>query len=286
MTTIRINNYETEVPDVWNEITRKQLLIIAEIMQDRLPVDEFLTKMLFVFTKWKLKRKNDDFVLIIKKNKLHFQSWQILKMLEPLSFMVSSIESENGEVCNINAKISINTTPYFKHKGKRFYGPSNMLFNLTFGEFITADMYFTGYMKNNDPELLNKLFATLYRRKDKDFNLNAFNYRGDKRELFNSHTVQRRSEVLKDAPQNLKMATLLFFNGCKIHLASVFTNVFEGGKSGSNKFGGIGLVAALNNGDVTKSETIRQQYLYDVLVHIDNTTRAYNEYLQKNKTKK
>jgi hypothetical protein len=53
-------------------------------------------------------------------------------------------------------------------KNKSFYGPRDRFSNMTFGQFIYADMMFMAYFDSQDELVLNKFFAALYLEGEKE----------------------------------------------------------------------------------------------------------------------
>ena len=283
---ISLNGHITNTPDAWNELSRRQLLSITDLMQFNMPETEFKVKVLFLLTGWKMKKHGEYYKIKAKKNEYILAAWQIVEMCKKLDWLFKETETKNGKIINVNATLTRCTIPHFSHHLRKYYGPADRLYNITFGEYIAADNYFSGYVETGNSGFLDKLVATLYRCKDPKYTPNSYEARGDIREPFNPNTIDARAKRISGIPQNIKMAIMLFFNGCKIHLSDTFTEVFTSKPGRKNKFGGLSLVAALTNGDVTKSKTVRKQYLYDVMINLDETARSHRQHLEKMKQKK
>lgn len=84
-------------------------------------------------------------------------------------------------------------------KNQLFLGPSDFFNDMTFAEFIAADMFSSAYFSNKSDVLLNKLIAVLYLPQNKK-----------NRADFNSETLNERAEVLANLSDSTKSA--IFFN--------------------------------------------------------------------------
>lgn len=271
MTKIEIAGKKFNIPESWNEMTRAQLLKVAAIAMDQHSALEFKILVLLALTGWKMAYTSVKWhyrFIIDWKTVVEIQIFQLNELLHQLDFLTKETETRNGKVTFIYSKLYENK---ILHYGLFFrkYGPADQLFNITFGEYLAADTYFNRYFETNNQEFLDKLVATLYRPKKKG-NRKEIKASGDVREPFNSHTVESRAKHLQYADPALKTAVLLFYQGCKHALIERFPNVFRNDGGGRSRYGALSLVDSLTNGDVTKSESIRSQYLYDVFVHLDN----------------
>jgi hypothetical protein len=279
MTEITVNGHKTIIPTTWNELSKKQLLRVADFLDQRLTEFDFKVKMFFVLSGWKL----NEYGVKIGRKYHNIVAWQFVELSKKAAFLLTETETKDERITFIQSKLTCNCVPEFRCRFRRYYGPADRLYNLTFGEYIVADNYYTRYLETRNVEFLDKLMATLYRRKDKEYDPESSLYRGDKREPFNSHTVEARAKKLSRMDINLKLAVMLLFQGCKNHLSNVFREVFTPSGGSPSRFGALSLVDALTNGDVTKSETVRNQYLWDVMVHLENTIRTHRELKEKQK---
>jgi len=290
MTTLTINNAPCKIPSGWNEMTREHMLFLADLMATPLPEHDFKMKMLLAFTGWKLlPAKSDEpgALVVFNKEVYRLEPWQFTAICDKLNFLFDETEHENGKVIRVNSKCTTNHFPHIRSGlwfrwVRRLYGPSDRLYNLTFGEYIAADNFFRRYVATGKVEFLDKLIATLWRNEDRNYQPNEFTYRGDRREPFNEYTVNTRMNKVRGLPMNMKVAILLWWNGCINHLAEQFPHVFNGGGTKS-KFGSLALVDALTSGDVTKSKQVRRQFLWDVMVHLEQTMISHNEQMEKMK---
>ncbi len=279
MTSIKINDYTTEIPASWNELDRKMLLALASMLNEKYVEYDFKIRALFILSGWKLISPIANTTLYRVRLKYRKKAWvneqQMLALCENIGFLLKKSENKKQTVFNVAPRLTKNLIPNIRILYKKYYGPADALYNLEFGEYLTAENYFTQYLKTSDEGALDKLIATLYRRQDKDFDPEEFNYRGDRREPFNYHNIDARARKLSKIDKPLKLAIMLFYEGCRAHIAKLFPTVFTGtGKI--NRYGSLSLVDMLTNGDVTKHTAIKKGFLYDIMVHLQNTAELHD----------
>ncbi len=289
MVRLMLNTTLCTIPATWDEMTREQLLFVAGLTMNPLPVHEFKIKVLIHFAGWKLApitkfHPSEGVYVIIKGEMFRLLPWQINKMAEKLDYLFTETETRDGKIVNINPKLGTNLLPKLRcgvwYKRLRpLHGPANRLYNVRFGEFIAADNFFRRWVATKQDEFLDKLIAVLYRPADSNRKPESRNYHGDRRTKFNEHNVNKRAKQTGRMNPVKKLAVALWYNGCLHHLAANFENCFTGGGSKS-KFGSLTLVQALTNGDVTKSRTIRNEYLWDVFVHLEQTMINHQKSLE------
>lgn len=293
-----INGTRFNYPSQWDELTRENLFSIAKGFVLGLSAAEFRMKLLLDFlgfnivVKPAIYKDGEKLYELKTADKKHvlLSGPQMLEMADKLSFVTKEIKNEHDQVAYaIESKLTINLVPTFKHRFTTYYGPSDKLFNISFVEYITAEGYFSKYINNQDPLLLDKLVATLYRKRSYRIRKSGINYRGDIRQKFNDHLIDRRARKLKNMNPEVKTAIALFYEGCRTFLQKQFPDVFKSAASGGKKSGVPGMLAlvdALTLGDVTKTEQVRGSYLYDVMVHLQKSIENAEEMKENMKKKK
>ena len=197
--------YHTEshpLPSTWNELTKAQVLEVARIMQSTDTQVRKVERLCALLHQVKAKQQ-----LVI--------DWEDAKAIT--AFLTEDIQLTENKLPKIG----------------NWYGPADRLKNCKFAEFISADTVYMQYVQTNEPKLLDKLVAMLYRRKKKGYRPNSPTANGDIREEFNSHTVEYRVKKIAKLDPMYKMAVLFFFAGCKAHFAGRFPQVFKKGKKSS-----------------------------------------------------
>jgi len=207
-------------------------------------------------------------------------------ILKTLKFLTKKVETEGEETSQIiESQLTRQLLPFFRFRMKKYYGPDDRLFNVTLDEYLEADIHYLAFMKSKDEKDLDKLVATLYRKKNKKADPKAPDYSGDIRQPFNEYLIDVRARKIARMPHEIKLMVFFFFQGCRNFLSVNFPDVFTGasGATGRN-YGPLSLVDALSGEDVTKNETIRKTLLYDVMVRLQRAAEAAEELRKQSKT--
>ncbi len=283
---LTINNIPYSVPGTWNELTRAQLLSLVDMYNKEYNITELSVKLLLVITGLKVvyvtsyqakgfgmssqvyQFRHGRHFFIIDVNDIIFAA-------SKLQFLFSIKEEKDQKYYMLDPQLSKNLIPeisfglpFFK---STWYGPSDSLTNITFSEFIHAETAYDKLVKTNNDEYLNRIVAILYRPAGKIKTCDV-DYRGDTREPFNDFLIDRRSKRAIFIRDNIKTAILLFYAGCRRALTKIFPEVFSGSASGGDTFKSyMSLVEILAGYDITKKEEIRNAYLYDVLLTLNQS---------------
>lgn len=113
--------------------------------------------------------------------------------------------------------------PVLEWGGKKFFGPSNHLQDLTYGEYEKAHTYYSVYLRDNDVVMLDKLIAVLYRPEMKStFGLVGT---GQKIDLEKHDTDAAEAWVTK-LPFYMKYAVFVWWNNMEqfIRMAEINTD--------------------------------------------------------------
>lgn len=115
----------------------------------------------------------------------------------------------------------------FWHNGYEYLLPDAKLGNVTCMEWMFADDYYSKFIKKQEVTDLNKIIATLARRRDIDQDAGA--KRDDYRvELHSRKQVELWANDLTDLDDKVKLYVLAFFSGCKEWVYKTYTGyIFE-----------------------------------------------------------
>ncbi len=283
MHTVKLNNDTYYLPSQWNELSKAQLLKVAEMSLQPIPLAEFLTKTMFAFLGFKVMRRKSVFIdgfehFYIKhgkKNVYLVTSHDVSFISENLQFLFVKVNNDENISLKINSKLTKNLLPEIKHAGTVFHGPSDGLTNLCMNEYIHAETNFYKFCKTSEEKYLDKLIAIIYRPRNKKSNPDAIDYTGDLRLPFNDFLTERYTALLKSLNPATKYAIFIFYQGCKNFLINKFPNVYSGGSSSDDDvfMGFMSLVNALANSDVTKKEEVRKAYLMDVMITLEQLAK-------------
>lgn len=252
------------MPKNWNEMTPKQVSQVVKAMLANLDITRFRIEMLRIFTDLLILQKPDT----CRNRTPHF----LVKFphQEECFLSVDAIRDMGASFDWLLEPSDLwqQKLPELLVGKKSFYGPAAALTNINFSEYISANECYSVYMATKKELYLDRLIAVLYREEKALYNPYSPDFNGDRRELFNPFTYEKRSELLSKISMVEKTIILLYYTGCRRELQRRFPDVFNGSEGGEPKKGipGLaGLVSRLNDGDPTKNESIRNSALYDIL---------------------
>jgi len=134
----------------------------------------------------------------------------------------------------------------FRWRFTRYYGPEELLNNITAGEFHFAEKAFVGAMQE-DKEALAMLCAILYRPKGKTgaHTPGHADFKGDVRLPFNRHEVEERAKRFTKLPGKYAYPVLLWFAGQRAAIINNYPEVFSGSGDGGSADGWLDVFRAL-----------------------------------------
>ncbi len=250
------------IPKSWNELTRAQLLQIADLFTRNLDRTAFKIKALLKLSgmqvAMRLPREESGIwyhELILAKRRFELSDLQLQSYIGQLDFLLEASQLTENRLPKLNGRI----------------GPDKALANISWAEFETAEGYFGSFSKTKDEIQLDRLIATLYRKADRNNRADSSGFTGDRRETFNPHLVEKQAAHFKSLPMDKKYAVYLFYSGCRNNIVAQFGKVFSADSSGSGEpdpLCHINLVNAINNGDITKNGSIRKTALFEILIFL------------------
>jgi hypothetical protein len=271
MRTVKVDNEIWLLANHWNELTRQGLLLIASAMGKPIDWIQLSLKLLIMELNWAVVRKKErsklegEFLIDTGRGKKWIGSSDLAFIATSLKFILDP----KGK--KIYSKLYRNLIPEFQLGASTWIGPADALTNLIFEEYIHTETHYTRFAKTADPHHLHLLIATLYR--PPGLKLNP----GDRRKAFDDFSLEEDAKHIANWPQEILMAILLFYQGCKERLAFDFPRVFtdgSGSKDNTDTFTRMqSLTDALSNGDVTKQKEIRKCYLYEVLMRMEESLK-------------
>lgn len=294
---IYINRTLINLPGEWDELTREQLKFVAGAGTMNLTETALKLNLLFYIGGVQVLHVNpftlgDDpeslYAVKLKDgSQAYITASQLFEITTVFNFLFKKVYKDDILTgITLDSKLTRNVIYFFQLNGKRYYGPSSRLFNVTFSEFIHAETNCKRYLETRKQEYLDKLIAVLYRPSINRIKVLSNNYKGDRRSAFNDHKIDYLAQKYHKLDRNTRGAIFLFYQGCQWWYQQQFPHVF-GKKSGGddNSLGFLGLVDALTGGDVTKTEEIRRSYLMDVMVHLEKAAIDYEKMEEKLKKK-
>ena len=291
MKVLSINAEKFNLPSSWNELTPDQLLRIAELSEAERTEADFKLKALLRITGLRLQERNP----VMMDGELHYYMRapsrnvflvtvnDIGYVTEYLNFLFDYEEKKGQIICILSSRLTKNLIGPVKVGKELWHGPADGLSNLKTGEYIRAEMCLHNFYEKKDITYLFMLFATLWRPAAVD------PISTDIREAFDDGLVENRSLQVRDVPLRILLAVVLFYTGCRKMLALKFEHASngKGGKVDKDVFMNfMRMVNGLANNDVTKHEAVRQTYLMEMMITVDEMARQAEEMEAKIKKKR
>lgn len=256
MNDVQIGHINRRLPSSWDELTRDQLICVAELLKGDITVVDYKVRLLFKFLKVKWK--------VFKR----ISSEDAYALGETLSFLV------NQEV-----KLTKNLIPIIC----RLYGPDDSLKNITFGEFVRLQMITDRYSKDKQDKYLDELVAVIYRRRKFGWILRRYlTDKTDCRLPLIDRTIEKRTRVIcRRINPAVKYAILLFVTGVFNTLPDRFPNVFKTKSEKEKKDGGwIDVIISLADGktDDDSLERIYRSNMYNVFYGLEKQAADYAKF--------
>lgn len=197
--------FEAELPNSWDELSPKQFATIAQLLTYK-KADRYtmLASLMAVL----LGPENYHIIHNLPDEELHALS-------QLSNFVFETPPSQAG-----------NKFPILVIRKKRCSAPAPDLGNLSFGEWCFLYEFHSDYIKYEDPSILNKLIATIYRPIDKTQVPDNVNYTGDIREPFNENLIDQRARALQDIAEYIKRAVFEWLTDALVAVMEMRPNVF------------------------------------------------------------
>lgn len=152
------------------------------------------------------------------------------------------------------------------------YGPSDMLANLDFEEFIYAEATLDKYEKTGLEKYLDQFTAILYRPKKRSQRLT-----GDVREVFNKHSVDARQNLVAAVDMGVKLAVRLNYIGCKARFPSLYRELFTRSEPEENRqnetLTWLDVAYRSANHQPSEMQVIKRMNLHEVLAGLNLKVR-------------
>lgn len=278
-----------QIPSSWDELSRSQVLQIlkyaALFLSDEMDLQNFTV--LSFYTVADVKR---NWLSVVKERLLSDKQLEekfenVYIYAQQLTKFLFKEWSENGEQkIEFHYNTPLNHIPYFKARGVKYFGPKDMLADLTFGEFSGAIDSMNVYFASKDVKDLDKFILKLYRPAGKDGN----------RLPWSEDHAQRQARRIRKVPAYIKIGILLWFSTCvnyikteeltisgkKVKLASLFPKAKSGERVKASGLGWTSIqFSVAKEGVFGPIDQTNARNLYEVLLFI------YDIQLQNKKAK-
>jgi hypothetical protein len=257
---VSLNGRPKPVPEIWNELTRQQLLRLMPILYGR-------------YTDANRQQLEALWVLL-------GIGWALGLAITPVQYC--QIKWLADFLLAESVGLTVQLLPFVDTHWyrRRLWGPAEAFRNLRFLEFVFADSYFVAYVNSQDEQWLDRLLAVLYRPQRFPYRPNSTNYGGDRRQDFNENLIEARALQLAKLPRTEKLAILTWYRGCRQALEQKYPLVFtpDNERQAADNSGGWAHVLREMSGQAfgTLDETGRQ-HLHTVLAKMEDDSRRAQE---------
>jgi hypothetical protein len=275
MHTLKIDNHSFTLPGAWNELTGEQFLLVAALCESRMSLAKFRLTLFTSFTDLRVLPKKEVYL-----NRQYYfylahgitrefliASTELFQICTCFDFMLQPVDEARTSY-KVNYTCIANLLPSFPAPYAILHGPADGLSNLVYAEYIHAETAYDAFLRTGKWEHALRLAAILYRPEVKNLNLNSPEYNGDCREPFNDFFVSGRALKLRAVDSKYITAVLMWYAACRSWIIKRWPEPFEesGPVEKTDVFTGfMKMVTSLANNDVTRTEKVRQSYLYDIM---------------------
>lgn len=283
MDKISIRNITVELPSEWNELTRRNLLFLAAKFPYARTHGFELSFFFHALDLWRNHKLSwaiaRNFILSKKMNiawkddavmafgETDFFEQQLIIALDELKNFAWLHEFGPMESCLIKS---------FSHRLTKYYGPSDLLANVTGEEFSNADDFLLLFLETKEEKYMDYLIACLWREKSRTPKTE------DIRIAFSEFEVIKRAQKFARLNPVTKKACVLNYIGLRLYFISresskiVFSKSGGGSSSGADKWSTIMLRLAENQTFGTFSE-VKKTYIHDIVDHLADLKKRSKE---------
>ena len=275
MHTLQIDNHSFSLPGEWKELSGEQFLKVASLCESRMSLAKFRLMLFTSFTGLRVLPKKEIYL-----NKQYYfylahgisreflvASTELFQICKCFDFMLQPVD-EASTSYRVNFTSIVNLVPVMPAPYAILHGPADGLSNLIYAEYIHAETAYDSFIRTGKWKHALRLVAILYRPEVRNLNLNSPEYNGDKREPFNDFFVADRALSLKSVGSEYITAVVMWYAACRNWIISRWPEPFEssGPSEKTDVFTGfMRMVTSLAGNDVTRTEKVRQSYLYDIM---------------------
>jgi hypothetical protein len=205
---IYYNKTRIRVPESWNQLTRKQLVRLTDLLHKGLHEDVVALEALRIL--W-------------SKTKLQF--YGLMRLWKPKVWDDLKVRALAHITWIFEKEVVLTEQLIPKYKG--LYGPAAEFNNLKMIEFHACEVYYHRYISDKDIVWLNRLVAVLYRPGKKKYN-KKLDKDGDIREPFSEYISAYYADRCAKWSEAVKQSILTWYDGNRQMLIKFNQDVFSG----------------------------------------------------------
>lgn len=276
---IQIYDDMYQLPKNWDELKPKELLYLVKLTQTDTPIEMIKVHMLLYCLKAHVTRhrkiygdqvrisvgkESDNVSFCVRRKKYLLTPEEVCSLSSLFGFLFERENDRYGQLLRFYIKPNrfVNPYPIIHFRLRKFTGPDDGLFDITFEQFMYMQTYLDAMQQ--DPQKINHLLACLWHRK----------------KCFDINHLDRDAALIRHLPESQKIVMYWFVNGCIIALADNFPRVFSGNGVSikHNVFDSqLRLLNTLADSDMTKKDAVRKGNLIDALYTMDESLRHQEE---------
>ncbi|MDA3867017.1 MAG: hypothetical protein PF489_09770 [Salinivirgaceae bacterium] len=243
----------------WNELTPKQLLIVAKNAAKQNYQASFKTNVFLDINGLRIKRGN--FVEKDKHGRYRkyyvFQKNGYRKFLIERNVFVTMLEKFDWLEDDITLMRN-----YPKIAGRK--ACDHRLYGITLEQFIFADQLYAYFVETKQQKFLRQLNAVFYLDKK-----------------FDTSRVKKNARRFRFAKRAKLHSTFIWYTGVKKWMMNKYPYLFrgEGGEEMSPDESIMNMLSALNQGDITKNETLLKTHVHEALHQLNLMTEKATDHV-------
>jgi hypothetical protein len=243
--------HKCQVPASWNELTSVQLSRVAALL--------FSGQKDISFLRIKLLRV----LMGLKWHHLFLIGGERLIDLFPF---IKFIEEE--------ISLTDNKVTFIDVDKNRFFGPAGNFSTLSAEEWTDADEAYMDFRQSNETKDLDRLVATLYRKRVPGMWPRHPQWNGDYREPYNEYAVPWVTIAMAKVDINIKLAVFLWYQGCRREWEEIFERVFKAKEElGPQSFGWQETMLKLSGAEFGDLKKTQHTYMYKLMLKMEVTLK-------------
>jgi len=246
------------MPSSWNELSREQLVTIAGLLHSDKNIYEFRIEAL---------------KCLLRLRWMHI--FLLRERLVDIYPFIKFLEEENN--------LTENKIDTIKANGVTLYAPIGNFETLTADEWTDADNAYMDYSQSKDPTALDRMVAILFRERQKDVEPGSEYWNGDYRMPYNEHQVKLRMRYIERIDPHIKLAVLIWYQGCRHEWEEVFERVFKGSKGDIENFGWQETIQKISGSTFGNLKETERTPMYKLMLNMEITLK--DEEIRKQKEK-
>jgi len=241
----QIRKIELTLPKGWNELKKGELETVAGYLLRHRNRPQLLTRCFLLFSGWKIIRW--DRMMGLEQGYVYFQ-----KKGEPVFRLDPDVFT--GLAKKLEWIVKEYTLPSYVPRIRGLETPNLILYKTTLEQYLMADNFYIRFINRGDFKDLDRMIAALFCQNIADIDLD------------------KRTRRVARSKKKVRLAVFIWFSGLKCWMRDKYPYIFSGidQESGQTPDQAIlGLLSALNGGDITKNKTILSTGVHEALYELN-----------------